>query len=331
MRGQKSNVAANLLTLRRWLKLTQREFIHAYLVDEAGTPLISVATLSGVENGIQSNVLPLTASIATKLAVDAGVFEIDPDSFAKNIELFFGALVSRHGDPAYAARGGNTVESLVQTLSDYLMSAMISGELQPGDKLPSDRSLSTTYGVGRSSIREALKVLSALGLIHISPGQGTFVASQHTDFFQAPLAWTLFIGQKDTIHLLELRGILEAETACLAAANADESALAELASNYEQMQAAYKSSNFQAFLDSDLGFHLAVARCSGNPIYHRLLHTARKMLSYISRSGMVTIEQLHEIDAEHRAIYTAIVEGDRENARRQMQIHLERARNRYRL
>ncbi|MCL2857448.1 MAG: FCD domain-containing protein [Oscillospiraceae bacterium] len=317
------------MTLRRWLKLTQREFIDTYLVDEAGTPLISVATLSGVENGLQSNVLPLKASIARKLMVDADVFEIDPDSFAKNIELFFSGLVNNCSGSSLSAHGGNTVESLVQILSDYLMDAMISGELKPGDKLPSDRSLSATYGVGRSSIREALKVLSALGLINISPGQGTFIASGHTDFFLAPLSWTLFIGQNDAVHLLELREILESETARLAATNADQSALAELAVQYNQMRSAYESSDFQAFLDSDLGFHLAVARCSSNPIYHRLLHTARKMLSHISKSGMVTIEQLDEIYAEHHAIYTAIVDRDGQNARQQMQIHLARARNRY--
>jgi DNA-binding FadR family transcriptional regulator len=328
---EKSNAAENLLTLRRRLKLTQREFIDTYLIDKQGMPLISVSTLSGIENGVQDNVMPLTVSVAAKLGADADVFVVDPDSFAKNIELFFETLSNHCNTSLSAAKSGNTVETLVRALSDYLMDAIISGKLKPGDKLPSDRSLSATYAVGRSSIREALKVLSALGLINILPGQGTFIALEHTDFFLTPLSWTLFIGKDNANHLLEMRTILEMETARLAAEKADEKSLAELGAQFEAMQAAYKSANFQAFLDSDLDFHLAIARCSGNPIIHSLLQTSRKLLSHISKTGMVSMEQLHDIAGEHHAIYTAIAKGDARGAQKQMKAHLERASGRYRL
>ena len=328
---RKSNAAENLLTLRRRLKLTQREFIDAYLIDDEGAPLISASTLSGVENGVQDNVPPLVASVSAKLGVDAGVFMLDPDSFAKNIELFFESIAVRQDTTLPAVRSGNTVEPLVRTLSDYLMDAIMSGKLKPGDKLPSDRSLSAEYGVGRSSIREALKVLSALGLINILPGQGTFIALEHTDFFLMPISWTLLIGTDNAKHLLEMRSIIEIETVRLAAEKADKKSLGELKSQYETMQAAYKSADFQAFLDSDLDFHLAIARCSGNPIIHNLLQTSRKLLSHISKTGMMTAEQLHEIASEHQAIYTSITEGNAKDAQEHMRAHLKRARGRYRL
>jgi DNA-binding FadR family transcriptional regulator len=328
---QKNNFAENILTLRRRLKLTQREFISDYLIDEHGVALISVSTLSGVENGTQSNIAPLITSIAAKLKADANVFTMDPDSFAKNIELFFKVFEDKPDMASQSPRNSNTVDALVQALSNYLMDAIISGELKPGDKLPSDRALSAEYGAGRSSIREALKVLSALGLITILPGQGTFIAHEHTDFFLAPLNWTLFIGRNNINHLLEMRRMLEVETAGLAAERADRISLEELKERYAGMQAAYKAKDFRLFLDSDLNFHLSIARCSGNPIYYRLLQTSRKVLSHISGSGMMTVEELDEIANEHSDIYTAIRKKDPQDARLKMQAHLERAETRYRL
>ena len=327
----KTNIAQNLLTLRRQLKLTQREFIDTYLLNNQGEPLISVSTLSGIENGTQDNIQPLITSITTKMEVDANIFSMDPDSFAKNSGLFFKSLADAQIAPLDTVRKGSTVESLVNILSNRLADEVISGKLKPGAKLPSDRSLSTEYGVGRSTIREALKVLSVLGLINILPGQGTFIAMEPSDFFLMPLSWTLFLEQRDAHHILDVRHILEAEAARLAAQKSDSRSLSELKMQYERMQSAYKTANFEDFLDSDLEFHLAIAKCSGNPIIHSLLQTLRKLLSYISGSGMVTIEQLHEIADEHSAIYTSISKGDAEGAKRWMQTHLENSRGRYRL
>lgn len=325
----KQNVSANILTFRRWLALAQRDFIDTYLLDETGAPLVSVSSLSMIENGTQGNPLPLAVSISKKLGVDANIFEMEPNSFAKNVEFFFKSCAGKI-EQISTFRNTGTVGMLVQELSDYLMDAIISGELKPGDKLPTDRSLSATYGVGRSSIREALKVLSVLGLINILPGNGTFVASKHTDFFLAPLSWSLFVGQHDALHLLEVRSIIEAETAEMAATRMDAESKDNLAAIYEQMQASYRSEDFQAFLDSDLDFHLAIASCSGNPVLHRLLLTSRRLLSSISKGGMRKISYINEIAAEHAAIYDAVIEGNAPDARKHMLTHLEHARNRYR-
>ena len=329
--GQKNNFAENILTLRRRLAMTQREFIDSYLAGENGAGLISVSTLSGIENGVQNISGQLIASIAEKLEVDANVFGMDPDSFAKNIELFFKALKDKQDNARESAQQGYSINSLVRTLSEYLTDCIINGKLKPGDKLPSDRALSAEYGVGRSLIREALKVLSALGLITILPGQGTFIAGEHTDFFQTPLTWTLLIGNKDIAHLLEMRRLLETETAGLAAQRADIDALSELEAQYIKMHEAYNASDFRAFLDTDLNFHLSIARCSGNPIFYRLLQTSRKVIANISGSGMMTIDELREVSEEHSDIYDAIIKKDAKLAREMMQTHLARSAKRYRI
>jgi DNA-binding FadR family transcriptional regulator len=128
-----------------------------------------------------------------------------------------------------------------------------------------------------------------------------------------------------------MRRILEMETVVLAAEKADSASLDELKAQHTKMQAAYKAEDFQLFLDSDLDFHLAIAHCSGNPIYYRLLQTSRKVLSHISGSGMMTVKELSAIAEEHSGIYSAIVEGDSKGARTKMREHLEHAALRYRL
>ena len=327
------NISENLLTLRRRLKLSQKEFIETYLSDGEGKPLVSVPTLSNIENGYTVRIEHLSAQVAKKLKVDPPVFLTDPDEFARNIDFFFenalktGRNFSADGAGQYRKTSG--VEALVETISDYLMDAILRGELRPGSKLPSDRNLSAQFGVGRSALREALKSLSTLGIITILPGHGTFIATDSASLFHLPLSWTFLIGDNRINHLLGIRNVLEAESARLAAAMPEEPALNDLAEIYRKMTIAFEKADFKDFLDLDINFHLAIAVCSRNPLIHDLLAISRKMLSYISRTGMVTLEELQAIFDEHSAIYKAITGRDPARAKEAMETHLERARKRY--
>jgi DNA-binding FadR family transcriptional regulator len=183
--------------------------------------------------------------------------------------------------------------------------------------------------VGRSTLRAALKSLSTLGIITVLPGHGTFIATDSAGLFHLPLSWTFLIGDNRISHLLAVRNILEAESARLAAETATETALEDLAEIYRQMTRAFEKADFKDFLDLDIKFHLAIALCSQNPLIHDLLAISRKMLSYISRTGMVTLEELQTIFNEHSAIYKAITGREPARAKQAMETHLERARKRY--
>ncbi|MDR1443520.1 MAG: FadR family transcriptional regulator [Treponema sp.] len=326
------NISENLLTLRRRLKLSQKDFIRTYLIDGEGKPQISVSTFSNIENGGTVGVERLAVHVAEKMKVDPPVFLTDPDEFARNIDFFFEKALETGGNSFAKAgqiRKATGMEALVETISDYLMDAILRGELRPGSKLPSDRNLSAQFGVGRSTLRAALKSLSTLGIITVLPGHGTFIATDSAGLFHLPLSWTFLIGDNRISHLLAVRNILEAEAARLAAEAAPKTALKDLADIYRQMTRAFKKADFKDFLDLDIRFHLAIALCSQNPLIHDLLAISRKMLSYISRTGMVTLEELQTIFNEHSAIYQAITGRDPVRAKQAMETHLERARKRY--
>ncbi|MDR3161751.1 MAG: FadR family transcriptional regulator [Spirochaetaceae bacterium] len=326
------SIPENLLTLRRRLKLSQKDFIQAYLSDETGTPLISVPTLSNIENGSTTGVTELADRVAKKMRVDGSVFLEDPDHFAKNIELFFGDALEAYR-PAFREGGKkrSATEVLVETISDYLMDAVIRGELRPGSRLPPDRKLGVLFGAGRSAVREALKVLSTLGIITILPGHGTFIAAESSGFLHLPLSWTFLIGDNPMEHLIDVRNVLEIESARRAAEKADAASLDKLEQIYTNMMRAFQEANFKNFLDQDIDFHVAIAACSQNPIISDLLATSRKILTYISKSGMVTMEDLRSIYAEHSNIYTAITARDPAMAKQMMETHLANARLRYHL
>jgi DNA-binding FadR family transcriptional regulator len=329
------NISENLLTLRRRLKLSQKDFIAAYLRDDQGKPLLSVPALSNIENGGALGVDKLAAKVAEKTQVDGAIFLTDPDSFAKNIDFFFNDVLREEAEPVYGGpapvhKAGKR-DFLIQAISDYLADAIIRGELRPGSKLPSDRNLGLLFGVGRTSIREALKVFSSLGIVTILPGQGTFIASKNSGFFHAPLSWTFLISENSAGHIIDVRNELEAVSARLAAERADKTSLATLTGIYEKMKIAFDNANFKDFLDLDLSFHLTIALCSHNPIIHDLLVTSRKMLSYISQSGMVNLKDLREIYDEHGEIYAAIVSHKAPEAQKAMEVHLSKARKRYQI
>lgn len=329
------HIRENLLCLRRSLKLSQGDFINQYLSDPEGKAMISVPKLSNLERQGGKNLEQIAQCAAQKLSFDASIFKMHPDDFAKNIELFLKnnrAMGAKSPMELHAlATRTSFVEKLVHIISEYLTDSILSGELRPGDKLPSDRTLSGMFQVGRTSIREALKVLSVLGLIDIRPGQGTFICRESSSFFTLPLSWSFFMGEHNINYIIDVRNILEAESAKQAATMALEPNLAKLSQVFGQMREAYHTKNLQSFLDLDLDFHLAIAECSQNPIIYNLLLTSRKLVRYISKSGMVSLEHLNQIYEEHTRIYQAIKDRDADAAEQQMRRHLEESKLRYQI
>jgi DNA-binding FadR family transcriptional regulator len=330
-----SYIPENMLLLRRRLMLSQTELIDNYLTSEEKRPLLSVSKLSKLEKKENNDSERFAAVLAQKFTVDPKLFQLPPDDFAKNIDLFLGGQRPSQGkalnEIAPLVKKTSQVETLVNIISDYLVDRILAGELKPGDKLPSDRDLSALFNVGRTSIREALKVLSVLGMINILPGQGSFIASDSTEFFLTPLSWTFLLGEKNLEHVISVRNVLEIESARLAALKASPEDLSSLQEIFEHSKNAYTESNYQLFLDLDLDFHLAIAECSHNPILHNLLLTSRKLIKHISKSGMLNLADLGAVYQEHTRIYENIAQQNSAEAVASMTVHLENAQKRYHL
>ncbi|MBQ7087224.1 MAG: FCD domain-containing protein [Clostridia bacterium] len=327
------HISENVLFFRRKLRMSQKDFVSAYLSDKNGKASLSSGAYSAFENGVSKKSEEIARLIAEKLNIDEKIFWLHPDAFALNIDSLIMNKAQMFEDimkkPVQLQKTQSYTDALVRIISDQLTDGIMEGEIKPGDKLPSDREMAERFGVGRSTIREALRVISLIGLIEIRPGQGTFVASSPSDFFVTPLSWTLLLGKKSMNDVMVMRNILELGSARLAAGCTDKAALRSFTQLMERMKAAHESYDFKLFLDLDLEFHLTVARCSGNPIILELLRTSRKLMALLSKSGMETMAHIDSIYGEHIRIYNAIMAHDADEAEKGMAEHLENSKGRY--
>jgi GntR family transcriptional repressor for pyruvate dehydrogenase complex len=210
----------------------------------------------------------------------------------------------------------NTYELLAQRL----LGLIASGEIGGGEPLPSERELVERYGVGRSSVREALRTLESKGLIH-QRGKGRFVAAEPQAPLNSSLQVMLELQEVDRNELFEVRSVLEGETAAFAAVRRTDEDVRAIAETIETMAASLDSA--ENYIDADLQFHIAIARASRNRIALHMMHAIRDVL----RRWLLTLYSIPDGPqssvAHHRRILEAIVAQDPEAARARMHDHLK--------
>jgi len=325
MKIQNSNLNKNVLILRKRLKLTQTDFLKLYLSDRDQAPIMSLSTFSNFENRGSKDGQSIINHLSSELGLDPKLFTKDSDAFSQKIEhLLADLILENERIHAANAQQDSNVVKLVSTINDYLVESILAGDLSPGMKLPSDRDLAEKFDVGRTIIREALKALQVLGLIDILPGKGTFIAAGSQHFFIAPLSWSFYMDSQHTKNVLDLRNILENECARLAAMRRDDICVKRLTEIFEKSDVAYKSGDFESFLDLDREFHQAIAECADNPIILNLLLVIRNLVQQESKLGLTTSIQFEEVHAEHTTIYDAIMAKDPVLAQKAMSQHIEK-------
>lgn len=316
----------NLRVLRRSLRMTQQQFMEQFLSDPSGKSAMSIATYSNLERKGGKRLNEVISKVSRQLNLDPMVFSMDPGHFSEQVEQ----MVAQTPEKQAADDGGTgDITELVNRLTVYFADDIISGKLKKGSRIESDRELARKMGVGRSAVREALKVLSVLGMIDIRPGQGTFISQKESNFFTVPLSWSLFLSRPQVEDILQVRNLIEVGAARLAAQSHDEESLSKLyALSYESYNA-YDAGDQRRFLEVDVAFHTRVAACSGNAVIFSMIETIRNLLKRVSQSGMVTSDQMTAIYSEHKEIFGAIMSKDPDAAGEAMRRHLDNSLVRY--
>jgi GntR family transcriptional regulator, transcriptional repressor for pyruvate dehydrogenase complex len=213
----------------------------------------------------------------------------------------------------------NLTEEIVKRIINLITDL----RMKPGDKLPTERELVATFRVGRSSIREAIKILNAIGVVRIVAGAGMFVGDGNLSLLAKPLSLGFLRGGRGIAELIEARRLLEVELAGLAAERASAEEIASMKDGLAEMHAAQQ--DVERYTESDIRFHLAVARGAHNEVLLDLLET----LQHIIRNWIVmSIEEVEGRPSsihEHAPIYDAISARDAVGARLAMKEHLEKA------
>lgn len=204
---------------------------------------------------------------------------------------------------------------------------ILEGVLRPGDKLPAERDLAGEFGVSRPTLREALAVLEASGLLSARQGGGTYIANVMHSIFGEPIIGLFGKHEKATGDYLEFREGIEAQAARWAAQRATSADHEILTSIMQRMEAAHEIENpdQEALLDVEL--HIAVSDASHNivmiqslrSIYNLLEHGVfyNRYLLYGHKGGRDALLE------QHRAIYDAVMARDPDRAEEAVRAHLK--------
>jgi GntR family transcriptional repressor for pyruvate dehydrogenase complex len=209
---------------------------------------------------------------------------------------------------------------LTHTLVSGLKEMISSGRLQPGSKLPPERELAREFGVNRASVRQALKALDVMGIVHQRVGDGTYLTQDASTTLRAPLDFLILVDGISFQELFEARRIVEPELAARAAARRSEEDVELLERAVDAMKAR-PNMDAAVLAEHDLRFHEIIWRASGNRVCQRMFSSLHGALS---RSLAVTSALRDEgtpVDA-HERIFRAIQAGDGECARALMHAHL---------
>lgn len=216
-------------------------------------------------------------------------------------------------------------QPVVTDVALHLIDVLMSGTLAAGSKLPSERELSRTLGVGRSVVREALRSLDLLGLISVRQGDGTYVQVSDAKLLPRIIEWGLVLGRPRTFELVEARCHIEGSLASLAASRRNEQQLEELSAILRTMAAAETREDF---LQADVAFHLKVGEIAGNAVLSDVLASIKSLLRVWIARVLESESNTVPSYLEHVSIYEAIAEGVPDGALRAMQRHLSSATDR---
>jgi GntR family transcriptional repressor for pyruvate dehydrogenase complex len=210
--------------------------------------------------------------------------------------------------------------SMTELVAKQLLGLLTDGYLKPGDKLPPERELANQLKVGRTTVREALKLLTLSGLLEARRGDGTYVRKDFTNFVLQQITWPLHLSTQQVDMILEVRLPLEIQAAKLAAERSTPEELREIAQLIELPKS--KSRNVTRETEIDLAFHEAIADASHNELLCHLMHSLQSILrQYIELAGKMTDDSETTVE-EHRRIYEAIAAKDPKVAGKAMEEHI---------
>jgi GntR family transcriptional regulator, transcriptional repressor for pyruvate dehydrogenase complex len=203
-------------------------------------------------------------------------------------------------------------ESAVELVIGSIKELILTKQLRPGDRLPVEMDLAAALGVGRGSIREAMKILSALGIIEIRQGDGTYVAKSVRHSLCDPLLFDLMMSETNGRELVELRLLLEAGIARMIIERASDSDLAavEQAAGSMATLVADGVRDPKQLAEADLQFHHALARATHNELVQKIYSFVLEFFApYVERSSSVPDVGSRAI-ALHAGIIAALKQRD---------------------
>jgi len=217
--------------------------------------------------------------------------------------------------PVRQARASSEIVSQIEH-------AIFDGELRTGDRLESERELAERFGVSRITVRDALRVLEARGLVHVKVGAsgGAFVSESNVDQVAESISTMILLRRMTLSGVAEARTVVETATCELAGERADAAAIARIEGCVDRGRAVVREQ--APHTEASMDFHVAVAEAAGNELLSATVAAYRDLLVQ-TLHDMRDVRSARTTQKAHEEILDAIRAHDPEAARRLMLAHLQ--------
>ena len=226
-------------------------------------------------------------------------------------------------------------QTVVGQVMGEIRELFASNAYAPGDKIPTEKELAERFGVGRSSIREAIKIFNYLGVLESRAALGTFVRDRSQISSEA-LAWSLLLGNDELDDLIDLRGSIELW--CLLVlveeirrdSDTAMQTVQRLTEIVDGMVESVGNGLREPLIEADFQFHQAIINSSGNVLFASIYDTLRSFLHAEIKRSQDDYDDAVQICSEHRQLIESITSGDRIRAAGAYIGHIENIKRRVR-
>lgn len=216
--------------------------------------------------------------------------------------------------------------SVPEKIVDYFLNSISDGKLKENDRLPSERDLCEMISVGRSTLREGLRILEMMNVIE-KRNDGTFVKIQNDNIIKEAIDIDFAVTPINYFELIEVRNLLEAESAVLAAQNATPEDIDSLSSLCDEMEK--HLGNVEEYAEYGTEYHIAIAKASKNDIFYQIFESIRYVMFDYQKNNMQRSEDVMRSYSEHLDIFEAIKNKNAQKCGEIMTRHLKYTQDLY--
>lgn len=226
-------------------------------------------------------------------------------------------------------------KTVVAQVMENIRQLIASGQFKSGDRIPTEGELAERLGIGRSSIREAIKVFNYLGVLDSQTAKGTFVCDRASISVEA-LTWSILLGRDDYQDLIDMRGAIEMWSLVLLAElyardpQAAAEPVAALERQLERMRRAVASGVREELAGADYDFHAAAIAGCGNRLFSAIYGVLRAFMYEEIEKSHQDFSDISTIVQEHEEFLKALRSGDPLTAQRTVRAHIASIKKRLR-
>ena len=196
-------------------------------------------------------------------------------------------------------------KSVVDRLVDNIIEAIITKEFRPGDKIPTESELSEMMGMSRNSVREAVKILVAYGILEVRRAEGTFVVSNYNDKMLNPMVYGIILSGRDQAGLIETRRIIDTGVLSIVIEKVTDKEMGELEDALEALKRELfrEKPSAERIFDADVAFHQSIMRLTQNDILNGIgifVDRITKLSRIKTTENIIAMHRLEELYEMHR-------------------------------